>query len=412
MGASHRLTRRSGLWTLGALGALGAGLAVGPAGSARSPGEETAGTGTGSLAGTPGPSSRRLRIGTSFVVSNMVPASNPQWHMTYGAGQTLYRILPGDKLVPWIATNMELDGQEGITIELNPAAKFHSGRQITADTVQASLEYHAARNVPVPALKGARYETPDATTLRIRTSQPDPWLVNSLSTAAYFPIFDTSEVTGQTDPATLVGKGFYSGPFKATALTTQKLTLDAVPGAWDGAPRLAGVDVVFVTDPQARFTALKTGELDLLLYTPADAVPIIRQTAGLAFKATSTAELVWVMLNHRRPPFDDVAVRRAFASAIDRKSLAEQVLNGAYDAFDGFYPASLPWNVPGTLKTDLTAAKKLLDDAGWVPGGDGVRVKSGKRLAVELLHYPSSPTRSRWRKRCRRRSRPSGWRCG
>jgi peptide/nickel transport system substrate-binding protein len=382
-GDARRLSRRSSLLALGGIGSVL--VACGP-GDAPAGGPAAAPSGP---AGTAAP--RRLRIGTSFVVSNLVPAANPQWHMTYGMAQTLYRILPGDKLAPWIATSIDLDGQEGVTIKLNPKAKFHNGRQIAAEAVQASLEYHVARGVPVPSLKGARYETPDPLTLRVRTSQPDPWLVNYLATAAFFPIFDVSEMTAQSDPAALVGKGYFSGPFRATGLTTQKLTLDAVPDAWDGAPKLAGVDVVFVQDPQARFTALKTGELDLLLYTPADAVPIIQQTPGLAFKATSTAELVWVPLNHRRPPFDTVGVRQAFAMSIDRKTLADKVLNGAYDAFDSIYPSAMSWNVPGVLKTDLAAARKLLDDAGWRAGGDGIRVKDGKRLAVDLLHYPQQP---------------------
>ena len=385
-----QFTRRRGLAVAGAV----AGSALAACGPSASP----------TASSTPAPASnpasqptaapappRRLRIGTSFVVSNMVPGSNPQWHMTYGIGQSLYRILPGDKLAPWIASNMELDGQEGLTINLNPAAKFHNGKQIDAAAVQAAIEYHVARGVPVPSLKGARYETPDATTLRIKTSQPDPWLLSSLATAASFPIFDVSEVAGVTDPATLVGKGLFSGAFKATALTSQKLTLDAVSNAWDGPPKLSGVDVVFVTDAQARFNALKTNELDLLLYTPSDAVPIIKQTPGLAFKATTTAELVWFQINNRRAPFDELPVRQAVAVAIDRKQLADKVMNGVYDAFDGIFPPSLPFTVPGVLKTDVAAAKKLLDDAGWVPGNDGIRIKAGKRLGFDLLHYPQQP---------------------
>jgi peptide/nickel transport system substrate-binding protein len=384
---SSRLSRRSGIQLLGGLGAILGGC--GPADTpATAPTVAPATNAQPTAVSTP---TKRLRIGSSFVVSNMVPANNPQWHMTYGVGQTLYKILLGDRLAPWIATSVDLDGQDGLTIKLNPAAKFHNGKQITGAAVQGAIEYHLARGIPVPSLKGARYETPDATTLRIKTSQPDPWIVSSLSTASSFPIFDVSEVNGVTDPATLVGKGYFSGPFKATSLTSQKLTLDAVPNAWDGAPKLAGVDVVFVTDAQARFNALRTGELDLLLYTPSDAVPIIKQTQGLAFKATSTAELVWFQINNKRAPFDDVAVRQAVALGIDRRQLAEKVMNGVYDAFDSVFPPSLPYNLPGVLKTDVNASKKLLDDAGWVPGNDGIRVKAGKRLGFELLHYPQQP---------------------
>jgi peptide/nickel transport system substrate-binding protein len=47
--------------------------------------------------------------------------------------------------------------------------------------------------------------------------------------------------------------------------------------------------------------------------------------------------------------------------------------------------------VPGLLKTDVAQAKKLLDDAGWRAGSDGIRVKDGKRLSFEWLHYPQQP---------------------
>jgi peptide/nickel transport system substrate-binding protein len=383
--APRRFSRRQGLAAAGVVG-----LSACRPGGASPPGAPPGGPG-GEAPPAPATAPKRLRIGTSFVVANLLPAAAPQWHMTYGIAQTLYRILPGDKLAPWIATSIEPDGQDGYTIKLNPKARFHNGKPIDASAVQGSLEYHIARGIAVPSLRGARYETPDATTLRVLTSQPDPWLVTYLATAASFPIFDAGEVNAQSDPASIVSKGFYSGPFRTTSLTPQRLTLDAVPDAWDGAPRLAGVDVVFVQDAQARFTALKTGELDLLLYTPAEAVPIIKQTPGLAFKGTPTAELVWVQLNHQRPPFDEPAVRQALALSIDRKPLAERVLSGAYDAPDSIFPPSLPYALPGVLKTDPAAARRLLDGAGWAPGGDGTRLKAGKRLSFELLHYPQQP---------------------
>jgi peptide/nickel transport system substrate-binding protein len=390
--AGRRLSRRSGLL---AFSGLGAGLvACGPGGggvpaggSGGQAGGQAGGQGVAGTSAAP----RRLRIGTSFVVANMLPAAAPQWHSTYGIAQTLYRILPGDKLAPWIATSIDQNGTDGYTIKLNPRAKFHSGKPIDAKAVQGSLEYHIARGIAVPSLRGARYETPDATTLKVLTSQPDPWLPSYLATAASFPIFDPAEVNAQSDPVSIVTKGFYSGPFRTTSLTPQRLTLDAVPDAWDGAPRLAGVDVVFVQDPQARFTALRTGELDLLLYTPAEAVPIIKQTPALSFKGTPTAELVWVQLNHKRAPFDELPVRQALALSIDRKPLAERVLSGAYDAPDSIYPSSLPYALPGVLKTDLAGARRLLDGAGWMAGSDGIRVKAGRRLGFELLHYPQQP---------------------
>jgi peptide/nickel transport system substrate-binding protein len=169
------------------------------------------------------------------------------------------------------------------------------------------------------------------------------------------------------------------------------MTLDAVANAWDGAPKLAGVDVKFIKDPQARLNALKTGEIDLMLYVPAEAVPQLKATRGLSFKATPGAGRIWLELNNARPPLNDPAVRRALAESIDRKQIAEYVLNGAYGVPDSLYPESMPWNVPGLLKTDVAEAKRQMDAAGWRAGSDGIRVKDGRRLSIELLHYPQQP---------------------
>ncbi|MGH2371177.1 MAG: ABC transporter substrate-binding protein, partial [Chloroflexota bacterium] len=244
--------------------------------------------------------------------------------------------------------------------------------------------------LPVPSLKGAQWETPDPLTLRIKTSEPDPWLVNYLA-IGYHPLFDLDEAPPTVDPATLIGKGLYSGPFRVTALTPQQMTMDAMPDAWDGAPKLAGVDVKFIRDPQARLAALKTGEIDLMLYTPADAVPLVKATPGLSYKSASSTSRIYVVLNHQRAPLNELPVRQALALAINRKQIAEQVLNGAYEAPDNLYPSYMPWTVPGLIKTDVAEAKRLLDGAGWRPGPDGIRVKDGRRLAFEWLHYPQQP---------------------
>jgi peptide/nickel transport system substrate-binding protein len=377
---SVRVSRRFGLASLAAAVTGGA--------CAPTPGTPAAER-AGDAAGPPG-GSRRLKIGTSFSITTLHPVEGGSLG-TYGAGDTLYRLLPNQTIAPWIAASIAPNGEDGYTIRLNPAARFHNGKPIDAGTVQACLERYAAAGViPTPSLTGARYETPDALTLRVATSAPDPWLPNYLAYSRA-PIFDASEVPDKVDPAVLAGKGYLSGPFRVTGLTPQQMTLDAVPNAWDGAPRLAGVDLKFIQDAHARLLALKTGEIDMLLYSPADAVPQFRPADNLHFKTTRSHELALVWMNHQRPPFNELAVRQALSLAIDRQQIAEQVLNGAYEARDSFYPKDVQWSVPGLVRTDVAAARRLLDGAGWAVGQDGVRVKDGKRLSFEWLHYPQQP---------------------
>lgn len=101
---------------------------------------------------------------------------------------------------------------------------------------------------------------------------------------------------------------------------------------------------------------------------------------------------------NQRPghPGRDLAVRKALTMALDLDQLTKVVSEG-----NGLRASSLAVleprpcrieTVPGTLPAhDPAAAKTALDQAGWAPGGDGIRQKGGRRLAVTLL-YPSGST--------------------
>jgi ABC-type oligopeptide transport system substrate-binding subunit len=74
-----------------------------------------------------------------------------------------------------------------------------------------------------------------------------------------------------------------------------------------------------------------------------------------------------------RPPFDDVRIRRAFAMAVDRERLADEVLEGMpVPATGGFVPPTIPGHSPGIgLPYDPAQARQLLEQAGY-PDGQGL----------------------------------------
>ncbi len=84
----------------------------------------------------------------------------------------------------------------------------------------------------------------------------------------------------------------------------------------------------------------------------------------------------------------DLAVRRAINIGVDRQEMIENVLNGygtpAYSVCD-----RMPWYNPASeVPYDPDAAARLLDDAGWTAGTDGIREKDGVRASFHLL-YPA-----------------------
>jgi peptide/nickel transport system substrate-binding protein len=90
----------------------------------------------------------------------------------------------------------------------------------------------------------------------------------------------------------------------------------------------------------------------------------------------------------------DVAIRRAINYAIDRKQLADQVMEGhaipAYSAVQG-----LPWQGQSVAfkDGDSEKARTILEEAGWKVGKDGVRVKDGKEARLTLWYASGDSTR-------------------
>jgi peptide/nickel transport system substrate-binding protein len=79
----------------------------------------------------------------------------------------------------------------------------------------------------------------------------------------------------------------------------------------------------------------------------------------------------------------DVRVRQAIELAIDKKALVDKLLFGKTTVASSVIP--LGWFAPTlpTSESNPDKAKQLMDEAGWRPGGDGIRVKDGVRAHIE-----------------------------
>ncbi|WP_343117009.1 peptide ABC transporter substrate-binding protein [Ostreiculturibacter nitratireducens] len=95
-------------------------------------------------------------------------------------------------------------------------------------------------------------------------------------------------------------------------------------------------------------------------------------------------------VKHPHPILSDIRVRKALSMAIDRNLLVEIGYGSAGRATCNLVPAPEMFASDNTecLTQDIEGAKALLDEAGWVPGSDGVRTKDGMRLS--LLYQTST----------------------
>ena len=177
----------------------------------------------------------------------------------------------------------------------------------------------------------------------------------------------------------------------------QQIIFEANPDYYGEEVQMKKVTVVFM-DEDAAFAATKAGQVDLA-YTAAS---YSEQTIGgyelLAFASVdnrgfnlpATEAIVNADGTVVGNDFtSDLQVRRAINIGINREQMIENVMYGygtaAYSVCDG-----MPWyNEAAEVEYDLEAALKILDEAGWIAGADGIREKDGVRAAFTLM-YPAS----------------------
>lgn len=289
---------------------------------------------------------------------------------------------------PYLATDWTVseDGLS-VTFNLTEGATFHDGAPITSADVAFSLATVKANHPFGPAMFAnvETVETPNASTAIFKLSQPTPGLMLSLH-PLLMPIIPKHILDDGQDLKThprnmenIVG----SGPFKVEQNKTgERLVLVKNEDFFiEGKPLLDGITFEWVDDPLSRVLKLENGELDFAAFsgiTPRDAD---RLEAAEGVNVTgegygAIGYVIYLEMNLREAPLNDVKVRRALAHTIDTDFVANVLFSGKSTVGTGplhtdsaFYSGNVRRYEP-----DLDKAAALLDDAGYPADGDGKRM--------------------------------------
>jgi peptide/nickel transport system substrate-binding protein len=159
------------------------------------------------------------------------------------------------------------------------------------------------------------------------------------------------------------------------------------PKYWGAKPKIDELTIRFVPDDASQVAALKNGDGLLGAFIAYSDIPDL-QKAGLQVLQVNSGydEGIYFYLDPQKghPALQDVRVRQAIAMAIDRSKITKDLLLGLTQ------PAATDWDntpyVDPSIKPypfDVAQAKKLLDDAGWKVGSDGIREKNGVKLELK-----------------------------
>jgi peptide/nickel transport system substrate-binding protein len=189
-----------------------------------------------------------------------------------------------------------------------------------------------------------------------------------------------------------------TGPFKFVDYVTQDhVGLEKNPNyKWGpaafgpaGPAKLEKLSFKILLDTNARYNALRGGQVQMAMNLDPDTIATVKKTAQFKhYDMPSTGQPYGYPINVEKGPTNDLKVRQAILYAVDQKKLNESVLRGAFTpAYNVLTPTT-----PGYVKANDTMyaynpakAKSLLDEAGWVAGPDGTRSKGGQKLSLDIL---------------------------
>ncbi|GGT33688.1 hypothetical protein GCM10010271_42150 [Streptomyces kurssanovii] len=185
-----------------------------------------------------------------------------------------------------------------------------------------------------------------------------------------------------------------TGPYILTGWSKgEKISFKANPDYWGGAPAVKKFTMAIIKDDDVRATRLRAGDLDGAILPPNLAKGFEGEQGRKTYRAT-TYDYRTVTLPTGNKVAGDTAVRRALDIAVDRRAMVDSILDGAGKPAYGPVPTGSEWFAEGTERRhDLAGAKKILDEAGWKPGKDGVRVRNGVRAAFPLWYLTGDKLR-------------------
>ncbi|WP_159993089.1 ABC transporter substrate-binding protein [Roseomonas sp. 18066] len=281
---------------------------------------------------------------------------------------------------------------DGLTwrLTLREGLRFHDGAPVLARDCVASIRRWGARDGLGQSLLAATasLEAADDRSIVFRLKEKFPLLRYALGKPGSPVCVIMPERLAQTDPFQQVREMVGSGPFRF--LAEERLAGARVayarneayqprqePPSFTAGGKRASIERIewqVLPDPATAASALRAGEVDWWEAPTFDQLPLLARDRQIRVAVMERTGFIGCMrLNHRQPPFDNPAVRRAILPALAQSDFMQASAGDAPDSWHGgvgfFCPGTPMASDAGmaalTGPRDLAAAKRALAEAGY-----------------------------------------------
>ena len=340
----------------------------------------------------------RLTLGTTLTVRTVDPADTYEIFpgiLLYNLGDRLYAYEPGTTdLVPQLATEMPQISDDGLTytIPLRDDVTFHDGSPFNAEAMVFSIQRfmeNGGRPAYLLSDKIASVEASGDYEITIQLSAPFAGFPSLLAFSGVTPVPPSAyEIgPGSFQPTSFIG----TGPYKLSQIGADLVRLDVNEDYWGEAPANNGLDIQIFSSPANLFNAFRTNTVDIAYQTldPDQISSLVREaeTNNWQVEEAGSTVINYLVLNQKMEPYDNLDVRKAIASLIDRPLLNERVFQGQAEPLYSILPTSFSEYEPVFQEAygdgDAEKAKAFLESAGF---------SEANPLPLEIWYISTSTT--------------------
>ncbi|WP_246267476.1 TIGR04028 family ABC transporter substrate-binding protein [Nonomuraea typhae] len=306
------------------------------------------------------------------------------------------------KIEPWIATKWEVnDDATEYTFHLRDGVTFSDGSPLDAAAVAANFDVYGKgdEKLKLPPAEFVnnyeRSEVVDAKTVRFFFDKPSPGFLQGTSVIGAGLVAKKTiglPYEEQCQLKNVIG----SGPFTvAKQVVDKEIDLQArkdynwaPPSAkHQGRAYLDLIKIIVTPEDNVRVGALTSGQADYVRYVQAYDEQTVK-SAGFTVRAEPTRGVNnGLYLRPANSILKDIRVRRALLKGTNAKEVVDTLFTENYPQATSVlsHLAQGYADLSKELVHDPDGANKLLDEAGWVQGADGVREKGGVKLNLGVF---------------------------
>jgi peptide/nickel transport system substrate-binding protein len=351
-----------------------------------------------------------FRLGTSNGIDSLNPyvAFNQD---AYSAFEYIYPVLiqydSNLHYAPFFATSWHpSQDRKTWTFKTQPNAKWSDGKPLTAAdaawTINTDIKYQGGGAANAAGLVShiTSASAPNPTTLVVHYDETPAatWVLGQFQQFFILPKHIWAQHTGHNgadlktfaNSAPVVG----SGPFNLVKYQQNNIAIfKRNDSYWGTKPKIDEFGLQQYSDADAMVTALKANNLDSIEAVPATAVKTLR-SAGFDVSDVPGLDQTDFIINsnpHKKTHREllNLKVKEAFDHAVDRQKIDNVTFLGAAQPADSIIPvpAGVGWHNPHLkpVSFDISLANRLLDQAGFKRGSDGIRVANGQKMSYDVV---------------------------